>query len=129
MIPGGHATWQNPRVLLTLALVFLCGTLFGVVSARLAIPPAPLKVGPYWREGGRDISLQRFRKELNLTSAQAEELETVLDDFVMYYQMLQSQMDEVRATGKNRIIQVLNPEQRLKFERMLNELQAKQQIR
>ena len=93
---------------------------------RLAFaPPSSAKVGSYWKDGGREISLQRFKKELNLTPPQADEVEGVLDDFVMYYQMLQSQMEEVRSDGKSRIFQALNPEQRQKFERMLDEMQSK----
>ena len=64
-------------------------------------------------------------KELNLTQEQANEIESVLDDFVMYYQMLQTQMEDVRSKGKDRIVEALNPEQRQKFERMLDEMQAK----
>lgn len=121
-----QASWQNPRIVLLLSLVFLCGAVSGALTFRLAFaPPSSAKVGSYWKEGGREISLQRFKKELNLTSPQSDEIEGVLDDFVMYYQMLQSQMEEVRSDGKSRIFQALSPEQRQKFERMLDEMQSK----
>ena len=120
------ASWQNPRIVLLLSLVFLCGAVSGALVFRLAyVPPSSPKVGAYWKEGGREISLQRFKKELNLTQEQANEIESVLDDFVMYYQMLQTQMEDVRSKGKDRIVEALNPEQRQKFERMLDEMQAK----
>jgi hypothetical protein len=45
---------------------------------------------------------------------------------MMYYQTLQGQMDEVRASGKDRIMRVLNDEQKKKFERMIADLQSKQ---
>ena len=121
-------SWQNSRIVLLLSLVFLCGAVSGALVFRLAFAsPSSPKVGPYWEKGGREISLQRFKKELNLTSTQADEIESVLDDFVMYYQMLQSQMEEVRGNGKSRIVQALNPDQRQKFERMLDEMQSKMQ--
>jgi uncharacterized membrane protein len=121
-----QTSWQNPRIVLLLSLVFLCGAVSGALMFRLAFaPPSSAKVGPYWEKGGREISLQRFKKELNLSQSQAEEIESVLDDFVMYYQMLQSQMEEVRGNGKSRIVQALNPEQRQKFDRMLDEMQSK----
>jgi hypothetical protein len=50
-------------------------------------------------------------------------METVLDDFVMYVQMLQAQMDDVRANGKARIMRVLDERQKKKFEKMLVGLQ------
>ena len=120
------ASWQNPRIVLLLSLVFLCGAVSGALVFRLAYAPTSSpKVGSYWKEGGREISLQRFKKELNLSPEQSAEIESVLDDFVMYYQMLQTQMEDVRGNGKQRIVQALSPEQRLKFERMLDEMQAK----
>jgi DNA-binding MarR family transcriptional regulator len=70
--------------------------------------------------------LDRFRKELSLNDDQAKEIELVLDDFAMYYQTLQAQMDEVRANGKDRIVKVLSQEQREKFNRMMSDLQARQ---
>ena len=118
--------WKNPRIIYTLLFVFLSGAVAGAVSARFSMSPERHKQGPFWKEGGREISLQRFKKELDLTAEQATEIETVLDDFVMYYQTLQAQMDDVRATGKNRILKLLREDQKQKFVRMLNDLQAKQ---
>ncbi len=48
-------------------------------------------------------------------------METEIDDFVMYYQGLQGQMDDWRAEGKKRIMQILNPEQQKKFERIMQD--------
>lgn len=86
----------------------------------------PTKQAPTWKEGGKEIALERFKKELNLSQEQADEVALVLDDFMMYYQTLQAQMDEVRASGKDRIEKILSPEQRDKFQRMMSELQARQ---
>ena len=123
-----QATWQNPRVLLILLVVFLCGAVSGAavsaaVSRFTTHPTIARSVGPYWKEGGKTISLQNLKKELNLTPKQAEEIELVLDDFVMYYQTLQSQMDEVRANGKTRIMKVLDEQQKRKFDAMLDRWQ------
>jgi hypothetical protein len=118
--------WKNPRIIYTLLFVFLSGAVAGAVSARLGMSLERHKPGPFWKEGGREISLQRFKKELDLTPQQAAEIERVLDDFVMYYQTLQAQMDDVRATGKNRILKLLREDQQQKFVRMLSDLQAKQ---
>jgi Spy/CpxP family protein refolding chaperone len=91
---------------------------------RYALHVVPT-AGPYWKEGGKEISLQRFRRELDLTAEQAGQMEAVLDDFVLYYQTLQTQMDEVRASGKDRIVRILNPEQRKRFEKMVADAQAR----
>ena len=90
--------WKNPRIVYTLLFVFLSGAVAGAVTARFGMSSERHRPGPFWNEGGREISLQRFKKELDLTTQQAGEIESVLDDFVMYYQTLQAQMDDVRAT-------------------------------
>jgi hypothetical protein len=79
-----------------------------------------------WKEGGKQVTLERLKKELDLTPQQAAELETVLDDFFTYYHTLQAQMDEVPATGKDRILRLLDERQRRKFEKMLEEFQHRQ---
>src|SRR4051794_26662173 len=102
--------WKNPRIVYTLLFVFLSGAVAGAVTARVGLSRE--RHGPFWKEGGREISLQRFKKELDLTPKQTNEIETVLDDFMMYYQTLQAQMDDVRATGKTRIMKLLSDEQK-----------------
>jgi hypothetical protein len=123
------APWRNPRVLSTLLCVFLSGAAVGALAFRFTLAPERPRGGPYWKEGPREISLQRFKKELDLTPEQAKEMETVLDDFMMYYQTLQAQMDDVRATGKQRIMRILREDQRQKFEKMVAEVQVKQLLR
>lgn len=118
--------WRNPRVVFTLLLVFLCGAAVGMVVMSLGGHRWQAPRSLSWKEGGREVTLERFKKELNLTPEQSAQLETILDDFFMYYHTLQAQLDEVRATGKSRILRVLSPEQRTKFERMMMELQGRQ---
>jgi hypothetical protein len=121
-----RAPWQNPRILCTLLLVFLCGATAGALTVRLSLSPAARRPAPYWKEAGKEISLDRFRKELTLSPDQARQMEVVLDDFFMYYQTLQAQLDEVRSSGKSRILRILNEEQKKRFEKMLSDMQAKQ---
>ena len=72
------------------------------------------------------MTIKRMRQELQLTPVQSEAIELALDDFTKYYQMLQAQMDEVRADGKDRIQNVLDPDQKKKFEQMVSDLKDKQ---
>jgi len=121
-----RAPWQNPKVVYTLLIVFLSGAAAGALATKTMVPKERHVTGPYWKEGGREISLQRFSKELSLAPDQEREMETVLDDFMMYYQTLQAQMDDVRATGKQRILKILHDDQKQKFEKLLGEIQSKQ---
>jgi Spy/CpxP family protein refolding chaperone len=116
--------WKNTKILSTLALVFLCGAIAGALVYRAS--SQPVKANVNWNEANKEVTLKRLQKELDLTPAQTAEIETVLDDFTMYYQMLQAQMDEVRATGKSRMEQVLTEEQRKKFGRIMNDFRDRQ---
>ena len=120
-----RAPWANPRILYTLLAVFLSGAAAGALAMRLSVAPERHKGGPWWREGAREISLQRFKKDLDLSPEQTREMERVLDDFMMYYQTLQAQMDDVRATGKQRILRLLRDDQKQRFEKMIGDIQTK----
>jgi len=123
MIGRSQPAWKNPQILLTLSLVFVCGALAGAVIYKLVSQPVSAKqVVASWKDSTKDQTLTHLKKELQLTPEQATEIETALDDFSLYYQMLHSQMEEVMATSKSRIDQVLNEAQRKKFSRIMAEL-------
>jgi len=123
MAPAG----QNPKVISTLVVVFLAGAAAGALAMQLGLhdklhrtaaaasKPVPL--------AAKDAVLQRFKTELNLSAAQAQQISSILDDYRHYYQSLQDQLDDVRALGKTRIVQILDDGQRQKFDKMMNELQ------
>lgn len=116
-------TWHTPRVLAVLLLIFLCGAAAGALGMRMFASRVPAAAA--WSAGGREWTLDLMKRELDLTPEQAAEIETVLDEFVLYYQNLQGQMDDFRAEGKKRILRVLTPEQRRRFEKMVGRLNAK----
>ncbi len=123
MTPGA----QNPKVISTLVVVFLAGAAVGALAMQLGLheklhrtaaaasKPVPL--------AAKDAVLQRFKTELSLSPAQTQQISSILDDYRHYYQSLQDQLDDVRALGKTRIVQILDEGQRQKFDKMMNELQ------
>jgi Spy/CpxP family protein refolding chaperone len=112
-----RAPWQNPKIVSTLMLVFLAGAATGALSMRFGLH------GQLHRTAqANSENRHRFKAELNLTDPQTEKLALVLDDYRQYYQSLQDQMEDLRATGKTGIMQILDPEQRTKFEKMMNDL-------
>jgi Spy/CpxP family protein refolding chaperone len=120
VLADNRPTWHNPRVLLLLLTVFLCGAAAGILGTKLVMPTAaPRAADKSWTGGGREMTIEFFKKELDLTPEQAAEVETVLDDYVMYYQVLQGQMDDWKVEGKKRILQILKPEQRKRFEKLM----------
>lgn len=118
--------WQHPQIVMTLLLVFLAGGATGALGLRLVriwerrVAAASVPKDP--KETSKDAVLQRFRSELDLSPDQAAKIGIVLDDFSHYYESLEEQQTDLRATGRNRIVEILNPEQRDKFEKMMAQL-------
>ena len=114
-----RATWQNPRIFSTLLLVFLAGGATGAVSMKFGLHQILHRSsGPTSKEG----VLEKFKTDLNLTPAQTQKISLILDDYQHYYQSVQDQQDDIRATGKMRILQELNPAQRDKFQKLMGEI-------
>ena len=124
MVAVERAPWQNPRIVSTLMLVFLAGAATGALSMRFGLHDQlhrDLSRRPANLEN-REAILNRFKTELNLSAPQTEKLALVLDDYRQYYQSLQDQLEDLRATGKTGIMDILDPQQRVKFQKMMNDL-------
>ncbi len=114
-----RATWQNPRIFSTLLFVFLAGGATGAVSMKFGLHEFLHRASP---PTSKEAVLQKFRTDLNLTPAQTDKISLILDDYRHYYQSVQDQEDDIRATGKMRILQELNPDQRDKFQKLMGEI-------
>jgi Spy/CpxP family protein refolding chaperone len=122
-VAGGQAPWREPRILSTLFLVFLAGAASGALSMRLGLHDRLRgAVSSSTPEASREVVLRKFQSELDLTDDQSQKLAMVLDDWGQYYQSLQEQLEDLRSTGKNRILEILNPDQRDRFEKMMKDL-------
>src|SRR5437867_1090684 len=118
-----RAPWNHPRVVLTLLFVFIAGAASGAVAMRLRLLDRLNRpVAASTKEASRDAVLQNFKNRLNLSTDQTQKIATVLEDYRHYYESLEDQLDDLRATGRNRILQILDTEQREKFEKMMTEL-------
>ena len=63
---------------------------------------------------GKEAYFERMKRELNLTPVQQEQMESILNDFWQYYRT-------VLSDSKTKVEQILNEEQRKKFEHILQE--------
>jgi hypothetical protein len=124
MLASDQPTWQNPRILSTLVLVFLTGALAGAIGMRAGLHSGVQRSGTYWRGEKVQFSYELLKRDLNLSADQSSKLKTILDDFAKYHDDLELQIDDVRATGRNRILQILTPEQRKRFEQLSDQLPA-----
>jgi len=112
--PSIARSW-DPRVAcgVTLALVFLCGAAAGALAMNLGVH-THLHQPAFDTPAGKALYFERVQKELNLTPAQAQQMESILNDMWLYYRT-------VLSDSKSRVDQVLTDEQRKKFERLLEE--------
>ena len=113
-------SWRNAKVLRVLALVFVAGAFSGAVAYRLGrivMRPTGIATSSASTMGGKD-TLGMLKRELNLTPRQSDQVAAIIEDYKRYYGNIQDQVEEVRATGKNRILDVLDPQQRSKFEKL-----------
>lgn len=114
---GGAVSFRNQKLacLATFLLVFLCGAVAGaIVMSNSSLHQRFHRSAPFWTEAGKQISLEKWKAELNLTPVQAEEMASVLEDFAKYYR-------SVTAGAKSRIVNILNEDQKKKFEKLLGE--------
>ena len=127
MISAHSSGWRDPRILVMLLVVFICGATAGMLVMALgAHRMMHAHAQPStWKDAGKEASVQRFQKELSLSPSQTEQLETILDDFFTYYHTLQAQLDDVRASGKQRILRILDEDQKKKFEKIMSGMQDK----
>ena len=109
----------DPRAVcaITLALVFLCGAAAGAVVMNLGVHNRLPRAGFDTPEGKAQY-FSRMKSELNLTPAQQEQMESVLNDCWMYYRT-------VLSDSRSRVEQILTEEQRRKFEHLLQEYQPR----
>jgi hypothetical protein len=118
--------WRDMRIVAVLLVVFAGGAAVGALAFS-AVGPTQRAAAP---QRTADVErpeevVDRFHQELNLTEEQRRQLEVALDDYFQYYHTLKMQMDEVRASGKRQILQILDQDQRRKFEEMVTEFQEK----
>jgi len=124
MFDTGRPSWQNPRVLAILLVVFLCGAVAGAVVMRAGLYYRLHRSAAFKNESFNNesvLSYSNLTKELNLTPTQRQQLKTILDDYARYHQDLQAQWDDWKATGKNQILRILDPDQRARFEELTKE--------
>jgi hypothetical protein len=109
----------DPRLVcaVTLSLVFLCGAAAGAVVMSFGAHTR-LHQPAFDTASGKAAYFARIQRELNLTPAQTVQMRSILDDLWQYYRV-------VLNDSKARVEQVLNEEQRKKFERILQEHQPK----
>jgi len=121
MIAAERHGWQDPRIIAMLLFVFLSGAAVGALTMRAGLHER-LHRQKFFNTAAASVSYDKLCTELNLTAEQSAKLRSILDDFVVYDHDIEAQVASYRATGKNRILQILTPEQRTKFEKIASQM-------
>ncbi len=116
MMATRMSAWQGSKVTCAMAitLVFFTGAIAGAVAMNLGAHKWMHSKVPFYTEGGKELWLQRWKKELRLTPEQAQAMAVILDDFGVYYR-------NVLSDGKSRILRILDDDQKHKLDRLLDE--------
>lgn len=94
---------------LSFALIFLCGVVSGALLMNLRSHVHDTG-GQRHFDGKWEVD--HLHKELNLTDEQTRQLSMILDDVAKYY-------DNVLSDGQSRLMQILDDQQKVKFQKML----------
>jgi Spy/CpxP family protein refolding chaperone len=111
--PPGKSRDRRWTAVAALLLVFLCGAAAGALAMTMGLHKH-LHQPAFNTPEGKALNFKRLQRDLELTPAQSEQVESILNDFWQYYRT-------VLTDGKTRVEQVLTPAQREKFERILQE--------
>ncbi len=105
----------NPKLacVVTLSLVFLCGAVAGALAMDFGVH-SRTRSPAFDTVQGKAAYFEHLRQELDLTPAQSEQIKSILNDFWQYYR-------SVLSDSKARVEQLLNEEQRRKFEKILQQ--------
>ncbi len=121
MLPASRSAWQDPRVLFLLLMVFLAGSLTGALTMRAGLHDRLHHGTSLWR-ADPELSYEKLKTELKLSPDQAEKLKEIIDDMVQYREDMDAEVESFRATGKHRILEMLDPEQRKIFQKLSNDM-------
>ncbi len=108
-----------------MALIFACGLAVGGLTIHLADRHWVNKQNAFFSQAEKQLAVQHFSQELDLNPEQAKAIEEILDEFIMQQANLMQQFRSSRISGHDRILRILNEDQRKRFKKVLDELGTK----
>lgn len=110
----------------TVCAIFLSGMVAGafswhLVERRLRHQP------PVMTEAEKQLTVQHFSQELELNADQVKAVNDLLDEFIMEQANLMQQFQNSRLTEHDQLFQILNEQQRKRFQKVLTEIENKRQ--
>ena len=109
------------------SLIFVSGMLTGAFTMNLAQRYWLHGQKPVLSQAEKDMAVQHFSQELELNAEQARAIEDILDEFIMEQANLMAEFKNSRLSGHDRILGILNEDQRKRFQKVLSEMSNKRQ--
>jgi Spy/CpxP family protein refolding chaperone len=120
------ANQGNRKAILLVFVLFVLGVALGSVGTYMVttrVQAARPRASLAHNYAG---TVAMFTHDLSLSPDQEKQLEAIFNDMRDHYQALHQKLDpeyeQVRQQGRDRIRQILTPEQRPKFEDMLRQI-------
>ncbi|MEZ5365911.1 MAG: hypothetical protein R2748_27160 [Bryobacterales bacterium] len=101
-----------------LAIVFVAGLATGVLGTRAYDRHMDATKGDPLQQQA-SVAMDRLTHDLDLNDEQAERVQAILDHYIMFEADLLSQVRSLQQQGRKEILEVLDAEQRSKFETMV----------
>jgi len=115
------AIWVTAVFILGAALGGVFGYMFGHHSVSASAVPQS-------EPERRAKRVEQMTKDLSLTGEQRQQLDSILSqihgEFKGLHEQNDTQMDQARQRGRNRIREILTPEQKPKFEEFIKKMDA-----
>ena len=111
------------KAFLILLIVFLGGAVAGAVSTKIFAPKV-VEIGVAPHEHEASVAVDHLREELDLDPDQVEQLQGILDYCIMKEADLLSRIELAKKDGRQRILKILNEQQRGKFDAALLEVSS-----
>ena len=112
------------KAFLILLSVFLGGAVAGAVSTKVFSPNVvdSTEARPHVHEPS--VAVEHLRERLDLDAGQVSQLQSILDYCIMKEADLLSQIEYAKEDGRQRILKILNEQQRGKFDAALLEVSS-----
>lgn len=118
---------NRSRAIVYTAVVFLAGVVAGGLLMNLREhlwlhPSGHVVSASRWGDADRRHYVEQFKKELNLTEVQSQQLELVLDQTMRQYHDLHTFSHHIRDEGLTRIRIMLDDNQRKRFDEITKKM-------
>ena len=119
---NAQVTFYKGKIAGVLSVVFLAGMGAGAVGT--SVYQRQTASALHADSHPASLAVEHLRDELSLDSEQYAQVRGVLDECIMLEADMLTQIQLLRSDGRERIVKVLNSDQRAKFESLLHQVSS-----